>query len=91
MKLKARFALAHEVAHVLQRHETKELQGMIVDSFTAKDEMQKAILNAKKDPDGLLRNVKVGKDIYVTAPDRSGAAGGLVLRPAAERRVSGAA
>jgi predicted Zn-dependent protease len=50
-KLKARFALAHEVAHVLQRHETKELQGLIVDSFTAKDEMQKAILNAKKDPD----------------------------------------
>ena len=65
MKLKARFALAHEVAHVLQRHETKELQGMIVDSFTAKDEMQKAILNAKNDPDGLLRHVKVGKDIYV--------------------------
>jgi predicted Zn-dependent protease len=65
MKLKARFALAHEVAHVLQRHETKELQGMIVDSFTAKDEMQTAILNAKKDPDALLRNVKVGKDIYV--------------------------
>lgn len=65
MKLKARFALAHEVAHVLQRHETKELQGMIVDSFTAKDEMQTAILNAKKDPDALLRKVKVGKDIYV--------------------------
>lgn len=65
MKLKARFALAHEVAHVLQRHETKELQGMIVDSFTAKDEMQKAILDAKKDPDALLRNVKAGKDIYV--------------------------
>lgn len=65
MKLKARFALAHEVAHVLQRHETKELQGMIIDSFTAKDEMQKAILNAKKDPDAVLKNVKVGKDIYV--------------------------
>lgn len=64
-KLKARFALAHELAHVLQRHETKELQAMIVDSFTAKDEMQKAILRAKDDPASLLQNVKVGKDVYV--------------------------
>ena len=63
--LKARFALAHEISHVLQRHETKELQGMIVDSFTAKDEMKKAIAHAKDDPAALLRNVKVGKDIYV--------------------------
>ena len=38
---------------------------MIVDSFTAKDEMQKAIVHAKDDPASLLQNVKVGKDIYV--------------------------
>lgn len=65
LALKARFALAHEVGHILQRHETKELQGLIVDSFTAKDEMQKAIVNAKSDPGALLENVKAGKDVYV--------------------------
>ncbi len=61
---KARFALAHEVGHVLQRHETRELQGMIVDSYNSKDEMQKAITNVKNDPGAVLANVKVGKEIY---------------------------
>ncbi|MEJ1962830.1 MAG: M48 family metalloprotease [Gammaproteobacteria bacterium] len=65
LTLKARFALAHEIGHVLQRHETRELQGLIIDSFTAKDEMERAIANAKTDPTALLKNVKVGKDIYV--------------------------
>ncbi|NJO13093.1 MAG: M48 family metalloprotease [Gammaproteobacteria bacterium] len=61
---KAHFALAHEIAHVLQRHETRELQGMIVDSFSTRDEMQKAIANVRTDPAAVLANVKVGKDIY---------------------------
>lgn len=61
---KARFALAHEIGHVLQRHETRELQGMIVDSYSSKDEMQKAIVNAKNDPGAVLTNVKIGKEIY---------------------------
>jgi len=61
---KANFALAHEIAHVLQRHETKELQSMVVDSFTAADQMKKAIAKAKEEPGALLDNIKVGKDIY---------------------------
>ena len=39
---KAYFALAHEVAHVLQRHETKELQSTIVDSVSSKDDLMKS-------------------------------------------------
>lgn len=65
---KARFALAHEVGHVLQRHETRELQGLIVDSYQDGKELRAAVTGARDDRDGavtLLRNVKISKDNYV--------------------------
>jgi Peptidase family M48 len=62
---KAYFALSHEIAHVLQRHETKELQSMVVDSFKARDEMVKVMTTVKDDPAAILAHVKVGKDIYI--------------------------
>lgn len=58
---KARFALAHEVAHVLQRHETRELQALIVDSFDSLAQLEQA----KSDPNALLANLKIGKDTYI--------------------------
>lgn len=61
---KAYFALAHEIAHVLQRHETRALQNMVVDSFTVKDELVKAVTTARKDPAVVLSRVKVGKNVY---------------------------
>ena len=61
---KAHFAIAHEVAHVLQRHETRELQGLIVDSFGTAADIKKAIAKSAKDPEAVLANVKVGKDSY---------------------------
>jgi hypothetical protein len=61
---KAYFALAHEIAHVLQRHETRELQSMIVDSFTAKDELMKVMTTVRSDPSVILGKVKVGKDVF---------------------------
>lgn len=61
---KAYFALAHEIAHVLQRHETRELQGMVVDSFTAEDELVEVLPKIKKAPALLLDHVKIGKDIF---------------------------
>lgn len=61
---KAYFALAHELAHVLQRHETKELQSEVVDSFTAKDDLLKTISHARSDPNVVLAHVKVEKNRF---------------------------
>jgi hypothetical protein len=61
---KAYFALAHEIAHVLQRHETKELQSMAIDSFTAKEDMLTTLPKIKTNPELLMDHVKIGKDIY---------------------------
>lgn len=64
----ARFALAHEVGHVLQRHETKELQGLIVDSYKDGKELRAAVTSAQHGSEqavALLKNVKISKDTYV--------------------------
>jgi hypothetical protein len=64
----ARFALAHEVGHVLQRHETRELQGLIVDSYDDSRELEKAIKESRKSAEqavALLKRVKISKDNYV--------------------------
>jgi Zn-dependent protease with chaperone function len=60
---KAYFALSHEIAHVLKRHETRELQGLIVDSFETKDDI-KAIAKVNSDPGAVLAKVKFEKDTY---------------------------
>lgn len=62
---KAYFAIAHEVAHVLQRHETRELQSMIIDSISYKDELTKVISSAGANPDAVLARVKVGKNVFI--------------------------
>lgn len=64
MRPKAYFALAHELAHVLQRHETKELQSYAIDSVSAKDELAKAMVTARKDPNVLLSRVKLEKNQF---------------------------
>jgi predicted Zn-dependent protease len=61
---KAHFALAHEIAHVLQRHETRELQGLIVDSFETKKDLKNALTQSKSDPGAVLDKVKINKDSY---------------------------
>lgn len=61
---KAYFALAHEVAHVLQRHETKELQSLVVDSITTKDQLFDVMKNIGTNPGIILKYVKAGKDIF---------------------------
>jgi Zn-dependent protease with chaperone function len=62
---KARFALAHELAHVLQRHETRELQGLIVDSYESQKDFRKDLQKVGKDPSAMLKRVKFSKDSYV--------------------------
>jgi len=61
---KAHFALAHEIAHVLQRHETRELQGMIVDSFRTKKDLEDAIRKSHSDPAVVLEKVEISKGSY---------------------------
>jgi hypothetical protein len=65
---KARFALAHEIGHVLQRHETRELQGLIVDSYKDGKALQAAVASSRHGRDetvALLKEVKISKDTYV--------------------------
>ena len=61
---KANFALSHEIAHVLQRHETKELQSMVVDSINSKEELLKVMTKVKTEPKVILVHVKTGKDTF---------------------------
>ena len=61
---KAYFALAHEVAHVLQRHETQELQSRIVDSISSRDELVKTVVGVKKDPSIIFAHVKAKKNLF---------------------------
>jgi Zn-dependent protease with chaperone function len=61
---KAYFALAHEVAHVLQRHETKDLQSMVVDSISAKKDLVNVVSGAGSNPGMVIEHVKVGKNLF---------------------------
>lgn len=61
---KAYFAVAHEVAHVLQRHETKELQSNVVDSISSKDDLAKVVTGSRGDPNLILAYVKVEKNRF---------------------------
>jgi predicted Zn-dependent protease len=65
LRPKAEFALAHEVAHVLQRHETLELQGLIVDSFAFRKDIAEAIAKMKNDPSSVLTRIRLDKNQYV--------------------------
>ncbi|QCY11763.1 MULTISPECIES: M48 family metalloprotease [Pseudomonas] len=58
---KAYFALAHEVSHVLQRHETKEMQSLVVDSFSVKKELIDTLEAAKSNPAIVVDRVKLEK------------------------------
>jgi predicted Zn-dependent protease len=61
MQEKANFALAHEISHVLQRHETKEMQSLVVDSFSAKSDLLKVMKNAQGNPKAVVDRVKLEK------------------------------
>lgn len=58
---KAYFALAHEISHVLQRHETKEMQSMVVDSFSVKSELIDTMKAAKGNPSVIVDRIKLEK------------------------------
>lgn len=61
---KAYFAVAHEIAHVLQRHETKELQARVIDSFSSGRELLATIKQVNSDPYVILLHVKAEKNRF---------------------------
>jgi len=61
---KAQFALAHEIAHVLQRHETKELQSVVVDSIQSRQDLARVMTVTRNDPNALFAFVKAEKNRY---------------------------
>jgi predicted Zn-dependent protease len=61
---KAYFAVGHEVAHVLQRHETKELQSNVVDAISSKDDLMKVVTGSLANPNLILSYVKVEKNRF---------------------------
>jgi Zn-dependent protease with chaperone function len=61
---KAYFALAHEVSHVLERHETKELQSMIIDSIQTRSEIGRILSGVRGDPTVILSYLKMQKDLF---------------------------
>jgi hypothetical protein len=64
LRPKAYFALSHELAHVLQRHETKELQSALIDSVSSVEDLIKMIRNAKANPSAVVAQVKLRKDLF---------------------------
>jgi len=65
LSAKAHFALAHEVAHILRRHETFELQSLVVDSFAAERDLRLALISMNRKPASVLEHIKVDKGIYI--------------------------
>ncbi len=61
---KGYFAVAHEIAHVLQRHETKELQSNVVDSISSKDDLMNVVTRSQGDPNVILSYVKIEKNRF---------------------------
>lgn len=64
LRNKALFGLAHEVAHVLQRHETRAVQARIIDTISLRGTVQdlvKSIRSMRGDPMPLLQLALEGK------------------------------
>ncbi|MGV8920084.1 MAG: M48 family metalloprotease [Pseudomonas sp.] len=64
LQKKAHFALAHEIAHVLQRHETKEMQSVVVDSFTVKSDLLTLMKSAPSNPKAVVDRIKLEKNQF---------------------------
>ncbi len=64
---KAYFAVAHEISHVLQRHETRAVQARIVDTVSLKGslpDLVKTVRQVHSEPKSVLALVVVGKLLF---------------------------
>lgn len=67
LKGKAQFAVSHEIAHVLQRHQTRAMQAQIIDTVSLTSnvtELYKVIKDSKEKPKEVLKYVLAGKLIF---------------------------
>lgn len=67
LRNKAYFALSHEIAHVLQRHETRSVQARIVDAVSLKSslpELIKTMRQANSEPAAVVSLVLTGKLLF---------------------------
>jgi Zn-dependent protease with chaperone function len=62
---RARFAIAHEVSHVLQRHRTRETQQRLTDGIDSVDGLAAVMATAQSNPDGLLKRGVDLKRLFV--------------------------
>lgn len=53
-RAKAVFAVAHETAHILQRHETKELESAVIDAIGMSSDLFKLLGGKSIDPEAIL-------------------------------------
>ena len=61
---KAYFAVAHEVAHIMQRHETKELESTVIDSIGMASDLMKLLSSAGSNPGAILTFVSGSKNLF---------------------------
>jgi hypothetical protein len=64
LELKAQYAVAHEVAHVLQRHETRALQARIIDTLVVSGrvvDLYQSVRSLRGDPGPVLQLLFQGK------------------------------
>lgn len=61
---KAYFAIAHEIAHVLQRHETMELQSNAIDTVTSGTELIGLLRNVGSNPNAVVDHVQIEKNRF---------------------------
>lgn len=62
---KARFAIAHEVSHVLQRHRTRETQMRLSDGVDSLEDLGKLMASARGGPDAFLKKGVDTKRMFV--------------------------
>jgi predicted Zn-dependent protease len=62
---RAYFAIAHEVAHVLQRHETREIQARLADGVDSVEGLQKLMSSVNSDPKPVLAKARDLKRLFV--------------------------
>lgn len=62
---RARFAIAHEVSHVLQRHRTRETQMRLSDGVDSLDQLGKLIASANDKQGGLVKLALGTKRLFV--------------------------
>jgi Zn-dependent protease with chaperone function len=61
---KAVFAVAHETAHILQRHETKEMESTVIDAVGIGNDLFKLLAGSSVNPEAVLNLATSSKGLF---------------------------